>query len=63
MIRTRKIEGIAIILIGFYLLYSSLTTGWAEPPPIYEAILSYYLPLAIGLMSVGFGFFLLLKGR
>jgi len=63
MIRTRKIEGIAIILLGFYLLYASLTTGWAEPPPFYELILSYYLPLAIGLMAVGFGFFLLLKGR
>jgi len=63
MRRSRKPEGIAIILFGFYLLYSSLTARWAETPPIYELILSFYLPLAMGSISIGFGFFLLLTRR
>ena len=44
-------------------MYSSLTARWAETPPIYELILSFYFPLAMGSISIGFGFFILLTRR
>jgi len=59
MIQTRRLAEIAIILYGFYLLYSSLTAVSAEP----QSLVLFYLALVVGTMSMGFGIFLIVKRK
>jgi len=61
MIQTHRLVGIAIVLWGFYLVYSSLTASYAEQPP--SLIIAFYLPLVVGLVSMVFGIYLIVRRK
>ena len=61
MIQTHRLAGIAIFLWGFYLFYTSLTASYMEQPP--SLILSFYLPLVVGLASIVFGIYLIIRKK
>ena len=60
-IQTHRLAGIAIFLWGFYLFYSSLTASYMEQPP--SLIVSFYLPLVVGLVSMVFGIYLMVRRK
>ena len=61
MMQTHRLAGIALFLWGFYLFYTSLTASYMEQPP--SLMLSFYLPLVVGLVSMVFGIYLIVRRK
>jgi|GEM_PF-6103140 uncharacterized membrane protein YfcA len=72
MIQTHRLAGIAVFLWGFYLVYSSLSASYGElqymePPPAPALPISFgmpfYLPLVVGIVSMVFGIYLMVRRK
>lgn len=69
MIQTHRLVGIALFLWGFYLVCSFLTRISGSPAipmgtaqsPISELFI--YLPLVVGIMSMAFGIYLMVRRK